>query len=96
MTKEAIYIIGTLIAFIVGGGAFIVCYILADIRERRKHYRIIVTVQESGALGIHKSKLTERGREPLVIFPYTEKPLLQIDVKVLDAVVKVTDIRPER
>lgn len=96
MNKQAIYIIAVQAVFIIGGGAFVLWYVLSDIRERRKHYSIVVTEQKEGSLGIYRSKLTERGKEPIVIFPHTEKPILQIDVQMLDAVVKITDVRPGR
>jgi hypothetical protein len=96
MIKQAIYIIAVQAAFIVGGGIFVLWYVLSDIRERRKHYRIVITEQESGGLGVYRSKLTERGKEPIVIFPPAEKLILQIDVQMLDAVVKITDVRPGR
>jgi hypothetical protein len=89
-------IIGVLAAILAGGGAFILWYVISDARDRNKHYRIVVTVGDDNKIAVYRSKLTARGKEPLVVYPHTEQALVRIDVQMLDASVQVIDIRAGR
>ena len=91
--KTAYYIITILLAIIVLGGGSTLWYIIADARDRRKHYKATVTVKPDGTLDVYKSKLCEMGREPITIPRREDTLLLNIDVRLLDGEVTVSDLR---
>lgn len=94
--STAIGIIATLSALLVGGAAFVLWFVRSDTQDRKKHYRMVITVKPDGKLGIYKSRLAEMYKRPIVIVPGDDFPVVRLDIKMLDASVKVVDIREER
>jgi hypothetical protein len=92
-TLNLYYIITALIVAIILGGGAMLWYIVGDIRDRRKHYRVTVTTKPDGTLDVYKSKLCAMGKEPITIPARNDTPLLNIDVRLLDGEVTVSDLR---
>lgn len=90
------YVIATLIVLMTGMACSFVWFVRCEARDRRKHYKITLAIAPDGSLSIHESKLTERGREALVVVPYSDTLLADIDIRLSDGKATVTDLRIER
>ena len=86
-------IIGTLAAVIVGGAAFAIWFFASENADRRKHYKITLTVKPDGTLGEYRSKLEPMGREPLTVVPRNDALICDLDVRLSDGAVTVYDLR---
>ena len=93
MSTSTIVIL-TLIAVIVGGGAFVVWMLVSDANERRKHYKVTLTVKPNNTIGVYYSKMEPIGRHPITVVPGDDTPFVDLDVHLSDGKVEVTDIRP--
>ena len=94
MPNQTLYlIIAALVAFIVGGGAFVLWFIVSEARERRKHYKVTITVKPDGTMGEYKSKPVVLGKEPITVIPRDEMPIADVYVNLLDGSMRVSDMR---
>lgn len=89
------YVIAALIVLMTGMACSFVWFIRGESRDRRKHYRITLTVAPDGSLGTYESKLTEQGKEALVVVPYDDTLFAGIDIRLSDGKATVTDLRKE-
>ena len=92
MTLEHLAIVG-LVALLFGGGAFVIWMLTSDAKERRKHYKITLTVTPQGDLGQYRSKLEPLSKEPINVVPYSDALLCDLDVRLSDGKVTVYDLR---
>ncbi len=90
------YTIATLIVLMTGMACSFVWFIRGESQDRRKHYRITLTVAPDGSIGTYESKLTEQGKEALVVVPYGDRLFADIDIRLSDGKAMVTDLRKER
>lgn len=88
-------IIGILAAIIVGGSAFAIWFVVSENADRRKHYKVTVTLKPDNTLDVYKSKWIEMGREPITIPARGDMPLIDIDIRLLDGEVSISDVRPK-
>jgi hypothetical protein len=95
MPSKFIYAIATIAAFVLGGGLLLIWIVVSDGRERRKHYKLTLTVTPDGSLGVYKSKLTEMNRDALTIVPFKDDQIADIDIRLSDGKAVVFDLRPK-
>ena len=88
-----LYIIGILMAVIVGGSAFAIWFVVSENADRKKHYKITLTTGPDGTLHVYKGKLVETSREALTIVPGTEDMIADVDIRLIDGAATVTDLR---
>jgi len=94
--NASILIIIALVTFIVGGGIFVIWFVASDAKERRRHYKITLAVGAGGTLNVYRGKWTAMGREALTVVPGTDDMLADIDIRLSDGSVVVTDLRDRK
>ena len=90
-----LYIIATLLALLIGGGAFVIWLVTDGAKESRKHYKLTLTVTPEGSLGVYKSKSTEMSRKAMTIVPFNDTSFADIDIRLSDGKAVVFDLRPK-
>ena len=93
LVTTSIIIIFALLAFIVGAGTFIGWVMISDASDRRKHYKVTVATKPDGTLGVYKSKSCEMGKKAYTVPGRNDTLLINIDVRLLDGGVTITDMR---
>ena len=87
------YVIGALAVLLVGTGIASLWYIRTDASDRRKHYKLTLTISPDGELGTYTSKLTEAGRDAIVVVPFHDIAFADVDIRLSDGAAVVTDLR---
>lgn len=90
------YAIAGLIVLMIGMACSFAWFIRADASDRLKHYRITITTSLDGALCTYRSKMTERGKEAIVVVPYADTLIASVSIQLCDGSATVTDMRKEQ
>jgi len=93
MMTTLYYVIGALAVLLVGTGWTSLWYIRTEASDRRKHYKITLTISPDGELGTYTSKLTEAGRDAIVVVPFHDIAFADVDIRLSDGAAVVTDLR---
>ena len=96
MTTTLYYAIVGLIVLMIGMACSFAWFIRVDASDRRKHYQITITVSPDGILCTHRSGMTEAGKEAIVVVPYANAPIANINIQLSDGSATVTDMRKDR
>lgn len=89
------YVIAALVTLMAGEAFAFLWFIRGESQDRRKHYKITLTVAPDGSIGTYESKLTEQGKEALVVVPYDNTLFAGIDIRLSDGQATITDLRKE-
>lgn len=87
------YVVAGLVVLLAGLGISFLAYIRADTKDRRKHYKITLASGPDGALRVYCGKWTSMNREALTTVPGTDDMIADIDIRLIDGVACITDLR---
>lgn len=90
------YAIAGLIVLMIGMACSFAWFIRVDASDRCKHYRLTITTSLDGTLCTYRSKMTERGKEAIVVVPYADTLIASISIQLSDGSATVTDMRKDR